>query len=70
MLGYRFQLVSGTFPTSVTRGMNYQANISVSNTGVAPLYNARSVEVEMQYIHKDLIDIKTYTQYNVKIRSF
>jgi len=45
MMGYRFQLVSGDFPTSVTRGTNYQGTVSVTNTGVAPLYNQRPVQV-------------------------
>lgn len=44
-MGYRFQLVNGTFPTQVTRGSAYQAQVAISNTGVAPLYNERPVQV-------------------------
>ncbi len=45
LMGYRFQLVNGTFPSSVARGASYCATINIKNTGVAPLYNARPVQV-------------------------
>ena len=44
-MGYRFQLVSGIFPPSVTAGTIYSAQVTLNNTGVAPLYNSRPVQV-------------------------
>jgi Domain of unknown function (DUF4832) len=45
MMGYRFQLMSGTFPAQVTRGTSYCATISLTNTGVTNLMNSRPVQV-------------------------
>lgn len=45
MMGYRFELIDGTFPASVTAGSTYSAQVTVQNTGVAPLYNSRPVEI-------------------------
>ena len=41
MMGYRFQLISGTFPDNVTIGNIYCATILLNNTGVTNVMNDR-----------------------------
>lgn len=45
LMGYRFELINGTFPSTVIRGQAYCATVNLKNTGVAPLYNPRPVQV-------------------------
>lgn len=40
-LGYRFQLVSGTFSDQVRPGAYIDVNLKIKNVGYAPLYNER-----------------------------
>ena len=42
-LGYRFELVNGTYPTSATAGTSISFTINLSNVGFAALYNPRTV---------------------------
>jgi hypothetical protein len=49
-MGYRFELINGTFPSLVTRGQTYCATVSIKNTGVAPIYNPRPVQVSRRSI--------------------
>ncbi len=44
-LGYRFRLISGTFPQSIGQGGNFSASLVVKNDGWARIMNARNVEV-------------------------
>jgi hypothetical protein len=40
-LGYRYELVSGTYPNSASSGNNLNVNIKIKNTGFASVYNER-----------------------------
>ena len=40
-MGYRFQLVSGTYSSSAAQGGSMSVNIKLKNVGYAPLYNKR-----------------------------
>lgn len=40
-MGYRFQLVSGTYDSEVEQGSQLSVNIQIRNVGFAPLYNLR-----------------------------
>lgn len=42
LMGYRFQLVSGTYPDAVPAGGEASVSLTVRNVGFAPLYNART----------------------------
>ncbi len=42
-MGYRYQLVEGSFPDNVTAGENVAITLKIRNTGYAPLYNERPV---------------------------
>lgn len=44
-LGYRFTLISGEYTADVSPGESFTAKITLKNTGFAPLYNARPVEL-------------------------
>lgn len=45
-LGYRFQLVDGKLTIKwVKKGATFCASLNIKNTGVAPLYYKRPVEV-------------------------
>ena len=44
-LGYRFQLIDGKLTKTVKKGATFCASLNIKNTGVAPLYNKRPVEV-------------------------
>jgi hypothetical protein len=46
-LGYRFELVSSSFPTSVQPGESFSISISLQNVGWAPVYNERPVFLSM-----------------------
>lgn len=47
-LGYRFQLVSGTYGEAVTVGNNLSVNVSIKNVGYAPLYNERHAYIVLK----------------------
>lgn len=44
-MGYRFQLKSGTYTRMLAPGSTFNARIIIQNTGYAPLYNQRDVEL-------------------------
>jgi hypothetical protein len=44
-LGYRFELVSSSVPSSVSRSQNLQMNVVIRNTGWANPYNPRRLEL-------------------------
>ncbi|XP_057372748.1 uncharacterized protein LOC130693596 [Daphnia carinata] len=44
-MGYRFEFVGGKLQSTVKKGGSFCASLKIKNTGVAPLYNARPVEV-------------------------
>lgn len=44
-LGYRYELISGEYSSSVKKGGEVVVKINLKNTGYAPLYNKRSVEI-------------------------
>jgi hypothetical protein len=44
-LGYRFQLISGTYTTEVSPNGAFSARITLKNVGFASLYNERPVEL-------------------------
>ena len=48
-LGYRFNLVSSTFPSTATVGSTISAGITITNSGYAATHNVRSIE----YIFKN-----------------
>ncbi|EPX61610.1 hypothetical protein D187_010229 [Cystobacter fuscus DSM 2262] len=47
-LGYRFALVSATFPATATRGAAMSLDIQIKNEGWAAPYNPRSVELVLR----------------------
>ena len=47
-LGYRFQLVSGTYGSEAAPGGKLQINMQIKNTGFAPLYNARDAYIVLK----------------------
>ena len=49
-LGYRFELVSGSFPDEAQPGQTVQLNLSVRNTGYAPPFNPRDIEYVLRHI--------------------
>ncbi|XP_046633549.1 uncharacterized protein LOC124312970 [Daphnia pulicaria] len=60
LMGYRFELINGTFPSLVTRGQTYCATVSIKNTGVAPIYNPRPVQVILR--NKVNLALTTFAQ--------
>ena len=50
-VGYRFELVSGTFPTQVKSGSTYCAEIKVKNTGSTTLIYKRPVQVYSIHVY-------------------
>ena len=44
-MGYRYQLVRGTYSDEVERGKKMSVNLQIKNVGFAPLYNARRAYV-------------------------
>ncbi len=47
-MGYRFQLVNGTYSEAVTAGNNLSVNINIKNVGYAPLYNERHAYIVLK----------------------
>ena len=47
-MGYRYQLVSGTYSDQATAGGTMSVNISLKNVGYAPLYNERPVYIVLK----------------------
>ena len=47
-LGYRYQLVSGTYGSEVKQGEKLSVNIKLKNVGYAPLYNARPAYIVLK----------------------
>lgn len=45
LLGYRFQLVTATFPDAAQSGQSLQLNMQIRNVGCAPLYNERTAYI-------------------------
>ena len=46
-MGYRFELVDGVIPTTAQKGSQFCASLNIKNSGVAPLYNERPMEVSV-----------------------
>ena len=44
-MGYRLQLVDGKLQKTAAKGSTFCASLNIKNSGVAPLYNRRPVEV-------------------------
>lgn len=47
-LGYRFELLKGTYTDSLKPGGTFSFNLSLRNTGYAPLFNPRDVELILE----------------------
>ena len=47
-LGYRYQLVTGTYGEAVTVGNTLSVNMQIKNTGYAPLYNERHAYIVLK----------------------
>ena len=47
-LGYRLELISGTFDDSLSQGDSFGYSIRLTNVGFAALYNPRDVEIILQ----------------------
>ena len=47
-MGYRYQLVSGTFSDQVAPGGKLSVNLQIRNTGYAPLYNERHAYIVLK----------------------
>ena len=47
-MGYRLQLVSGTYSNQVAQGGKLSVNLSIRNTGFAPLYNERKAYIVLK----------------------
>lgn len=47
-MGYRFQLVNGTYSEAVTAGNNLSVNMNIKNVGYAPLYNERHAYIVLK----------------------
>ena len=47
-MGYRYQLVSGTYSDNVTASGKLQVNLKIRNAGFAPLYNARPAYIVLK----------------------
>ncbi|MDR2835918.1 MAG: DUF4832 domain-containing protein [Bacteroidales bacterium] len=54
-LGYRFQLISGSFTDEVSPGKQFSAEINLKNVGFANLYNERTVELVLKNIETNII---------------
>ena len=44
-IGYRFELVKGSLQSTVKKGASFCLSLDIKNSGVAPLYNERPLEV-------------------------
>jgi hypothetical protein len=47
-LGYRYELVSGTYPNSVSSGSTLNVSIKIKNTGFASVYNERTAYIVLK----------------------
>ncbi len=47
-MGYRFKLISSTFPTSINQGSSLAVNFTIKNDGFASPYNARDLELVLK----------------------
>jgi hypothetical protein len=47
-LGYRFRLLSGVIPSSVSRGSTLSVSLKMTNEGFAGLYNPRNIELVLR----------------------
>ena len=47
-MGYRYQLVSGTYSDQVAQGGQLSVNMQIRNVGFAPLYNARTAYIVLK----------------------
>lgn len=47
-MGYRYQLVSGTYSDAVARGGKLSVNMQIRNAGYAPLYNRRPAYIVLK----------------------
>lgn len=47
-MGYRFQLLNGTYSEAVTAGNNLSVNMNIKNVGYAPLYNERHAYIVLK----------------------
>ena len=47
-MGYRFQLVNGSFSNQVEAGNNLSVNLQIRNAGYAPLYNERHAYIVLK----------------------
>ncbi len=47
-LGYRFRLLSGVIPGSVSRGSTLSVSLKMTNDGFAGLYNSRDIELVLR----------------------
>ena len=47
-MGYRYQLVSGTYSDNVAAGSKMQVNLQIRNAGFAPLYNERPAYIVLK----------------------
>jgi hypothetical protein len=48
-LGYRFQLVSSSFPTSVKPGSSFTGSFKIQNVGYASPFNLRGLEIVLRH---------------------
>ncbi|KAI9561362.1 hypothetical protein GHT06_012319 [Daphnia sinensis] len=66
-MGYRFEFVGGKLQSTVKKGGSFCASLKIKNSGVAPLYNARPVEVILRKGNKKSAPIR---QSNIDPRKF
>ncbi|KZS16107.1 Uncharacterized protein APZ42_018190 [Daphnia magna] len=57
-MGYRFEFVEGKLQSTVKKGGSFCASLKIKNSGVAPLYNARPVEVILRKGNKKSAPIR------------
>ena len=48
LMGYRYQLVSGTYSNEVKQGSKLSINLQIKNVGYAPLYNERPAYIVLK----------------------
>jgi len=54
-MGYRFQLISGSYPSKLSPGEAFTARIIIRNLGYAPVYNKRNVELILKNNHTNVL---------------
>ncbi|MDD4490233.1 MAG: DUF4832 domain-containing protein, partial [Paludibacter sp.] len=64
-MGYRFQLKSGTYTRILAPGSVFNARMVIQNTGYAPLYNKRDVEL---ILRNNQLNTVYYTKLNIDPR--